>query len=394
MQRLLLALAGVMVATAGCADPAHLRRDEQVVLLPSAGHPINGGSEWVLPINGWVYRDSWWSRNLRPVADRIGFEDIVEDPQERARVYERLAPFVVHNRDGRRLRIVLGDRTVILEPAMDDGQFRQEVRVPAHLVAEMQGHVQGAGPVIRYQVLTSPRDDRKFVGTIHLMEPQGLTIVSDIDDTIRDTQVLNTKEMLNNTFVEPLRPVPGMAELYQDWAGRWDARVHYLSASPTQLAVPIKALLHASGFPEGSMTLRKVDWRSNGLGGVLELFEAPPEFKIEDLTRLMRALPGRRYILVGDSAQSDPKVYGEIARNFREQVLLILIRDVTCCEGRDAPRYQEAFRDLPDSLWVLYRQPDEVRPLVDRRLLQTGARGQSPQPPTSGLFVRQLAAYN
>lgn len=366
--RCLRLLAMIVVVAGGCADPAHLRRDEQVIFFPSAGYPTADGSEWVLPVNGWVYRSSWWSRNLQQIAEEFDFERMLETPDQRARVYERLAPFIVHNREGRQVRVVMGDRILMLNPADQGGHFRHEIRVPARFVTELQADVQGAGPVIHYHALTSDNDAREFVGTIHIIESEGLTIVSDIDDTIRNTEVLNTKRMLSNTFVEPFEPIPGMAELYRELADQWGACVHYLSASPTQLTVPMKAFLGDCGFPEGSMVLRKVDWSSSGLAGVLDLFDAPPEFKIEDLTRLIEAFPRRRYILVGDSAQSDPEVYGDAARVFREQVLLILIHDVTCCEGRESQRYQEAFRELPDGMWVLYRDPGEIRPLVNRTL--------------------------
>ena len=49
---------------------------------------------------------------------------------------------------------------------------------------------------------------------------QGTSIISDIDDTIRITNVLNKHEMLMNTFVRPLKALPDMASLYQNAAAR------------------------------------------------------------------------------------------------------------------------------------------------------------------------------
>ena len=49
---------------------------------------------------------------------------------------------------------------------------------------------------------------------------QGISIISDIDDTVRITNVLNKHEMLMNTFVRPLKAVPDMSSLYQNAAAR------------------------------------------------------------------------------------------------------------------------------------------------------------------------------
>lgn len=55
-------------------------------------------------------------------------------------------------------------------------------------------------------------------GTVSLVEPSGISIISDIDDTIKDTQILaGAKTVLANTFFKHCRDVPGMAEAYMRW---------------------------------------------------------------------------------------------------------------------------------------------------------------------------------
>ena len=58
-------------------------------------------------------------------------------------------------------------------------------------------------------------------------------------------------------------------------------------------------------------------------------------------------------MLVGDSGELDPEVYGKIYREFPTQVVAIHIRDVTQ-EARDAPRYKLAFADVPADRWTLF----------------------------------------
>jgi hypothetical protein len=374
----------------GCAQPEHLHRDEQVVFFPTVGYPVQGGTDWVLPIHGWIYESSWLSEHLDEVGKAIEIESLMESPEDRAVLHERLSAFVVEHKEGRQVGIMLGDYRVRLSPALANGHFQKELAVPADVVAALRS--EASAPVIQYRAICPDDQHRECLGRVYLLEPEGLSVVSDIDDTIRLTDVNNTKKMLDNTFVQPYRPVPGMAELYSEWANLHQARFHYLSASPAQLATPLQEFLAANGFPEGSLALRTVDFE--GLKTILSLLDAPPEYKLAELTWLMRALPGRQYVLIGDSGQNDPEVYGAIARVFRPQVRLILIRDVTCCEGRDSARYQEAFRDIPDSQWVLFRDPAQVRTLVSGSLRRRTREQKDGEPRWPHVFVQQLAAYN
>lgn len=57
-------------------------------------------------------------------------------------------------------------------------------------------------------------------GLIHvsLVEEHGISIISDIDDTIKDTQILSgARTVLTNTFCKEARDVEGMAKAYKDW---------------------------------------------------------------------------------------------------------------------------------------------------------------------------------
>jgi len=65
----------------------------------------------------------------------------------------------------------------------------------------------------------------------------------------------------------------------------------------------------------------------------------------------------------GDSGERDPEIYGALAREHPQQVAKILIRDVTE-EGPEADRFKIAFRELPLTLWKIFREPSEIADLV------------------------------
>jgi len=62
---------------------------------------------------------------------------------------------------------------------------------------------------------------------------------------------------------------------------------------------------------------------------------------------LMNKFPNRKFVMVGDSGESDPEAYGDMARKFEGRVIAICIRQApirTIEIGGD--REKQAFRDL------------------------------------------------
>ena len=86
-----------------------------------------------------------------------------------------------------------------------------------------------------FSVVLRDGDPRKFHGSALLVPEHGLSVVSDIDDTIKISQVRDRRELLRNTFAREFVAAPGMAARYQQLAASADTRFHYVSSSPLQL---------------------------------------------------------------------------------------------------------------------------------------------------------------
>jgi phosphatidate phosphatase APP1 len=151
-----------------------------------------------------------------------------------------------------------------------------------------------------------------------------------------------------------------MAPLYAACAAE-GAAFHYISSGPWQIHAPIVQFLEQAGFPRGPLLLRELSARETQ---PFEWFDDEPGLKRASIATLAERWPARRLILVGDSGDLDPELYGDAARRWPDRLERILIRDVTGDE-RDAPRYQAAFRDVPPERWTLFKnakQLDALRP--------------------------------
>jgi phosphatidate phosphatase APP1 len=140
-----------------------------------------------------------------------------------------------------------------------------------------------------------------FPGYIDIIDPYGISVISDIDDTIKVTDVLDGKDaILQNTFFRTAVEVPHMNEVYSNWANE-GAHVHYVSNSPWQVYPALSEFITEKKFPQGSMHLRAVSTQDLIIG-------KPGKHKLEVIPKIIKDFPNRKFILVGDSGEIDPEV--------------------------------------------------------------------------------------
>jgi phosphatidate phosphatase APP1 len=357
---LAVVLALFAVPNFGCA--AALKSDEQVLLYPAVARPVPGGLE--LEIHGIVYEPERRAL-LADLIRRLTGVDEAELSAAEMRIFkERCRYFLVDNERGKQISARLGQESFALGTSAANGHFSSTLvwKGGTALAAPQETN----GPVMLKLTFEGvPRIDVPFEA--HVLAETGVSVVSDIDDTIKVSDVLDKKALLRNTFCKPFKPVSGMAAVYQEWARSAGAQFHYVTASPWQLYLPLSEFSRSNGFPSGTFHMKNFRVKDESL---LQLFASPERYKPGVIEPLLRRFPKRQFILVGDSGEMDPEIYGALARQHPGQVRGIFIRDVGS-ETDDAPRYGKAFAGLPRDLWRVFKEPGEIRdglgPVPERR---------------------------
>jgi hypothetical protein len=347
---------GLTIVLVLAGDAKSIQDDEQVVFFPTCGRLIEDGETWEVEVHGWIYEPEEGSIIRLALLDLIGnvagFDDAdIDGPFFR----KRAGLFVCDNERGKRIQIRVGSEEHPAGESAANGHFRSVLRLARADVDRLVRRQEGVRDRLLYGAVTREGDARRFVGEVHLIPETGLSVVSDVDDTIKHSDVRNRRALLENTFLKEFKEVPGMAERYSAWA-RGGARFHYVSASPWQLYPALADFIRDEGFPAGSFHMKSLRLKDTT---ALELLDAPDELKRSYIEELMVQFPRRRFLLVGDSGEVDPEVYGEIGRRHPDQVERIFIRDVTG-EKRDAPRYGKAFEGLRPETWVLFEDAAEL----------------------------------
>ncbi|KAK0710869.1 hypothetical protein B0H67DRAFT_491820, partial [Lasiosphaeris hirsuta] len=163
------------------------------------------------------------------------------------------------------------------------------------------------------------------VEPIQIIETRGVSLISDIDDTIKRSNIhLGAREIFRNTFIRDLADltIDGVQEWYRGLS-EMGVKVHYCSNSPWQLFPVLATYFLIAGLPQGTIHLKHYSGMLQGI------FEPVAERKKGTLERILRDFPERKFLLVGDSGEADLEVYTELAVANPDRILAVFIRDVT-----------------------------------------------------------------
>jgi len=331
---------------------SEIKSDETVVFFTTTAVLDEDGGHWTVPIHGWIYepeRDSFWRGEvIEEFQEHLGVEP---DSAEGRRCADRAALFLVDNEGGKKLRIRIAGGVHELRKSEGNGHFEATLRLDA---AEVRRHAKDR--VLAFEAVTRDGDRRHFGGRVLLPPRHGVSVISDIDDTIKVSDVRDRRELMRRTFTLPFEAVPGMAPAYAAWAER-GATFHYVSSSPWQLYEPLDRFAAENKFPAGAYHLKRFRLKDRTL---FDLFKSPFETKPPVIRAILVRHPGQRFVFVGDSGESDPEVYGLIARERPEQVLGIFIRRVEGADNGDE-RFKAAFAGVPPARWTVFTDPAALR---------------------------------
>lgn len=188
-----------------------------------------------------------------------------------------------------------------------------------------------------FAVTTPVEGQETATGTGRVINPDldaSFAVISDIDDTILRSGLTEGLNAVRHTLLNDANSrtaIAGMASLYRGLArGGAHDRGHrppeppffYVSTGSWSFYDTLSQFIQARAFPAGPMFL--TEW------GPTERYvrRSGAEHKRHSIRRILLAYPGMQFVLIGDSGQRDPILYEEVARDFPEQVRLILIRQV------------------------------------------------------------------
>ena len=195
-------------------DDRHFFNADEMLLFPDVAFPVsNDPSQWKVMIHGWRYQPSK-TKHLLEIAANNWIDQLADHVLNATEIrrlndsvqQERLRPFFVQDNFNEVITIRIGNLTREIRTD-EKGEFYEPIDLTAEQIQTLRRE-QNSDRILQYQAMGY--DGRLFNGTIYLIESTGgVSIISDIDDTIKISNVLDKVRLLTNTFILPFEPVPG-----------------------------------------------------------------------------------------------------------------------------------------------------------------------------------------
>jgi phosphatidate phosphatase APP1 len=337
---------------------------KKLTFYPSYGYRAEGEGAWRVPARAWV-------RNERPMPPDALIRLCVDDEGDLTegmllRLKQVLRDFVARDNEGEEVSFRFDadsqGETFRLQGRTDnDGLIVEEFVLPDE-VARRLAAARGADD--EPGVLRLTAETRGWSGTatahsiIRLIPPEGLSVVSDVDDTIKVSEITRGKRtVLRRTFLVDFEAAAGMRDRYLRILEHNPAfdniAFHYVSGSPWQLfRVLHEFLVEKTGFPAGTFHLKSVGFNLEDLPGTFRRLrnyvrgsEYTEEMKLKEISDILTHFPRRKFVLVGDSGERDPEVFRALKgrAEFSDQIVKIYVRDVSTL-GEDSERLRDMLR--------------------------------------------------
>ncbi|MDR1614148.1 MAG: App1 family protein [Campylobacteraceae bacterium] len=296
-------------------NASQLKSDEYVMFIPGIAYDTDNDTIEA-EVKAYVYEKE---RRLGATSALASLLDIDTDElseTQKERLYERSALFRIDFESNKEFFIKFEDTSLYKMPKTIDGKSSATVKLKKS--KEMKKE-------IAFEVHKPKYKANAQKGFAMYAANEGISAVFDIDDTIKDSNVLDKKALLINTFVNEYKKVEGIQKIFEHVQNLHANSYHYVSASPAQLYPSLKSFFDKEEIPKGTFHLR----------GTTDISDFVPDkdvtikHKKDNIEKLFKAYPKRKFILVGDSGENDPEIYADLQRKYPNTVLLIIIRDLT-----------------------------------------------------------------
>ncbi|KAK4693535.1 hypothetical protein P7C71_g3887, partial [Lecanoromycetidae sp. Uapishka_2] len=218
--------------------------------------------------------------------------------------------------------------------------------------------------------------------TSYLVPDTGFTVISDIDDILRITQIYEPKEGLLNSFARPFVPWMNMPDIYANWSRSIpNLHFHYLTTTPEQITRNYMDFIYKT-YPGGSFDDRPLNFSDVSATLSIRKFL---------LDKIFQTYPHRKFVLVADTSNSDVmRDYPQMVTDYPGQVQCILLRNTTNTDPGDRFPYNTAgFKGVDSKLYMFF-----VVPCVNSTIVQNITYGEQGLPFGTNLGNGKKSAGN
>lgn len=326
-----------------------LKQDEDILFFPTNARQLND-EQWEVPVHAWIYEmeEGTVSRKIgrKLIGEILEFADVTEEQTHSEVFKERIKWFLVDNERNKVIQLGVDKEREQSPRSVANGHIKFATQITSN---------DQAGTWVDIPVIVPETDKRSFAAQTQLIPRKGMSVISDIDDTVKVSEVINKKALIQHVFFKDYEATKGMPAFYAELA-KQGHYFHYISASPWQLYPSLKPFMEQH-YPKGCYSLRHFRAKDSSF---IAFLRSSMNYKIEAISNIIERYPEHEFILIGDSGEKDPEVYAQIYRKFPKNIKQILIRKVAGSDLMDE-RKAQTFEGFPEHIWQFFETPEMLK---------------------------------
>jgi phosphatidate phosphatase APP1 len=329
-----------------------LKEDEDVIVFPVYLYLDSSQKEFSVKLHIQVFKKKEDSQKRKFLIESLKGQFAISN-EDNAKIFEeRIRAFLVDNKRNKKISVtILGERFE-LNQTEANGHSTTNVKIPSSKISNKEL----ADKKIEITINSSKQNNRTYKGIIYIIPENSTCLISDIDDTIKISDVRNKKVLIQNSFVNPFKAVTGMQELYSKLGASKVDCFLFVSASPWQMYSVLNDFFSKEKFPPALYFMKYFRLKDSDF---FNLFEKPEIYKTETIEPIMEEWKKVKFILVGDSGEKDPEAYAKLAVKYPERITKIYIRKAY--EENLDSRIKSVFQNIPDEKYQFFKNPDEIK---------------------------------
>jgi phosphatidate phosphatase APP1 len=331
--------------------PSPLDDDDELLIYPTFLYLDSNSQEYKLKIHIHAFEKKEESLKRKFLIEYFKTQ-IDEIPSHSETLKERMKWFLIDNKRGKEVSVDILGKIYPLKETQPNGRSITEIVIPKSSIS-LFDH---SANFVEIKTLPSKKNKKTYYGKFFLIPESTTCLVSDIDDTLKISDVRNKKALMKNSFVNPFLLVKGMKDFYQKIYTSGNSCFVNVSASPWQLYSVLSNFFDENGFPQTGYFMKDFRLKDSDF---FNLFEKPEEYKYETIEPLIKEWKNTKFILVGDSGEKDPEAYARLAVKYPDQISKIYIR-IAYDENLDQ-RIKSVFEKIPKEKYQFFENADELK---------------------------------
>ncbi|QRW25719.1 hypothetical protein RhiXN_10796 [Rhizoctonia solani] len=187
----------------------------------------------------------------------------------------------------------------------------------------------------------------------YFVPTHGFTLITDIDDILRETRVYEPDAGMRNSYIYPFKPWRNMPDVFRLWQSVSPSlHFHYLSTIPIKLSRPYMNFIYGT-YPIGSFDVRPMNYTT---------LSHVSESRRLNLEQILQSFPQRKFILLGETSNADIMTqYPIMAKKYIDRVQCVLLRNTSATDSGDFLPYDTSgLVNLDQQRWMFFRTPDDI----------------------------------